>query len=557
MRSAKKKITQLLMVLPLCGPIPQDQLVTVNTRDEELSILLERLSVEYRINLVAGDDVNGRVTINLYDVELDEALTQILATQGLGYLREGSFYRVVTAQELLASQQAHDLIETRVFTLSHLLELEAQELLMPFLSDQGECSIPGGASDAGGASGGDSDTTGSGRRRAVVIRDRISNLDAIAATLEELDLPPQQVLLEATILTVSLGDENVFGIDFNVLGGIDFDAAGGGTDFSGLSPLSATGATLDDLLFNGSTNGFASDSPSEGLSLGLMKNQVAVFLEALEETTNATILSNPKVVALNGEEARIIVGGRLGYVTVVTTETTTLEEVQFLDTGTQLRFRPHIGQDDWIRMDVHPQNSTGIVDPVSGVPSETTAEITTSVLMRDGQTLVIGGLISESVQTSHSQVPLLGSIPYLGALFRRTKESVVRSEMVILLTPHILDPIIEEQRADDVSERWEAVRRSHLDTLSPHLRPQLARDLHADAEVLRVRGDLGGALGAVERALQLNPTSVPAALLRQDLLRNFALEQLPISQEQMCLDALQGLDAPAPTESLPDVVPPQ
>jgi hypothetical protein len=91
------------------------------------------------------------------------------------------------------------------------------------------------------------------------------------------------------------------------------------------------------------------------------------------------------------------------------------------------------------------------------------------------------------------------------------------------------------------------VRRSHLDNLSPHLRPQLARTLHADAEVLRSRGDLDGALGAVERALRLNPTSVPAALLRQELLRNLALEQLPLSEEQMCLEALQGLDAPAAT----------
>jgi type IV pilus secretin PilQ/predicted competence protein len=549
MKVRRNKLAKLLLVLPLWAPPPQGDLVTINARDEELSTLLEGLAIQHRINLVAGDKVQGRVTINLYDVELEVALTQILAAQGLAFYREGTFYRVVTAEELTLLQHAQDVVEARVFILNHLLEPEALELLTPFLTGQGQCAIAGGGQSSGVAAAGGSgaEASSSGRQRAIIVRDVRSNLERIAATLAELDRPPQQVLLEATILTVSLGDENVLGIDFNVLGGIDFDSGGASTDFSGMSPISVAGGALEDLLFSGSTNGFASDSPTSGLSLGLVKNQVAVFLEALEETTNATILSNPKVVALNGQEARIIVGGRLGYTTVVSTQTTSLEEVQFLDTGTQLRFRPHVGADNWIRMDVHPQNSTGIIDPVSGIPSETTAEITTSVLMRDGQTLVIGGLISESVQTTHSQVPLLGSIPILGVLFRRSRESVVRSELVILLTPHILDPIQEERRATEVSERWEAVRRSHLDNLSPHLRPQLARTLHADAEVLRSRGDLDGALGAVERALRLNPTSVPAALLRQELLRNLALEQLPLSEEQMCLEALQGLDAPAAT----------
>lgn len=557
MMAAMKALASVLLALPLGAPLPQDHPVTINVKDVELSGLLEGLAIQHRINLVAGDEVEGRVTINLFDVPLDAALDQILATQRLGYIREGEFYRVVTLEEQRSYLHAKDSQETRVFPLNHLLEQEALELLTPFLSDEGKCSIAGGDSGGGegGAGGGSSEEAGSGRRRSIVISDRRSQLAEIEAALAQLDVPPQQVLLEATILTVSLGDENLFGIDFNVLGGIDFETAGATTDFSGMSSFDVGGAALENFLFSGGTNGFASDSPTEGLALGLVKNQVAVFLEALEETTNATILSNPKVVALNGQEARIIVGGRLGYVTVVTTETTTLEEVQFLDTGTQLRFKPHVGDDGWIRMDVHPQNSTGVVDPISGVPSETTAEITTSVLMRDGQTLVIGGLISESVQTIHSQVPLLGSLPLVGALFRRSRESVVRSELVILLTPHVLDPVIEERRAAEVSERWEAVRSSHIDNLSPHLRPQLARSLHADAEVLRSRGDLDSALGSVERSLRLNPTSVPAALLRRDLLRSLALGELPTSEEDMCLDALQGLDGldsgedPAPEEA--------
>lgn len=549
MKAARLILTHLALASPLFGWALQDQLVTINVRDEELSSLLEALSIQHRINLVAGDQVDGQVTINLFDVELDQALEQILATQDLGYIKQGDFYRIVSREELVAHQNAAYLVEPRVFWLNHLLETEAQELILPFLSDRGDCSIPGANQEA---AAGPATEGGSGRQRAIIVRDTALSLERIARTLEELDRPPQQVLLEATILTVNLGSENAFGIDFNVLGGIDFATGGAVTDLSGISSFDVTGQALENSLFGGSTNGFASDTVSEGLSLGFVKNQVAVFLEALEENTNATILSNPKVVALNGEEARIIVGGRLGYTTVVATDTTALEEVNFLDTGTQLRFTPRIADNGWIRMDVHPQNSTGVIDPVSGIPSETTAEITTSVLLRDGQTLVIGGLISENVQTVVSQVPLLGSIPVLGALFRRTRESVNRSELVILLTPHILDPMSEDMRAEEVTERWDAVRSSHLESLSPHLRPQLARSLHADAKVLRSRGNLNGALGALERSLTLNPTSVAAAMMHQELLRSLALRELPLSEEQMCLDALEGLPLNPVTDREPD-----
>ncbi len=555
MSATRLAITALLLASPLGGAPTQDDLITINARDEELSSLLEGLAIQHRLNLVAGDEVEGRVTINLYDVRLEEALAQILATQDLAFVREGDFLRVVTSEELAQIQLAKDVIETRVFTLNHLTGKEALPLLQPLLSDDGGLSIPGGGGESSGSEGGEESESGSsGRREVVVVRERRSHLAVIESTLAELDRPPQQVLLEATILAVDLGEENLFGIDFNVLGGIDFDSVGSATDMTGLTPYDVSGSALDDLLFSGQTLGFTNDPPSAGLSLGLVKDQVAAFLEALEETTSASILSNPKVVALNGQEARIIVGGRLGYVTVVSTQTSELEEVQFLDTGTQLTFRPHIGDDGWIRMDVHPQNSTGIVDPVSGIPSESTAEITTSVMMRDGQTLVIGGLISERLQTQRSQVPLLGSLPVVGFLFGRTQESIERNELVVLLTPHILDPYEEDRRAKEVQERWRAVHRSHLDSLSPHLRPQLARSLHADAEVLRVKGDLERALGAIERALSLDPTSVPAAKLRQDLLRALTLDQLPLTEEQQALRVLGGLQ-PIRTSEAPESEP--
>lgn len=520
-------------------------LITLSVHDEELANLLRALSLQHRINLVTGDQVQGRVTINLFDVPLADALAQILATQGLGYVRQGDFYRVVSLEEQRAVLLEQDAVQTRVFNLNHLTSAEAQQLLQPLLSPTGQLTLAANAAAAGGtgAPAGAGAAPASGQRQTIVVRDHTSRLAVVTATLAELDRPPQQVLLEATILSIDLGEDNRLGVDFNVLGGIDFNRVGATSDLTRVGGYGVTNGRLDDFLISGQTFGFTADPPGQGLSFGFIKNSVAAFVEALEETTNATIVSNPRVIALNGQQAEIIVGGRLGYSTLVQTQTSTIEEVQFLDTGTQLVFRPFVGDDGWIRMEVHPQNSSGVIDPVSGIPSESTTEITTRILMRDGQTLILGGLIGESVSTVRSQIPILGSLPLIGWLFGRTQETVNRRELVILLTPHILDPVAAAGEAEAARRRFEAVRRSHWDSLSPYIRPVRTNGLRADAEVLRARGDLRGALGAVERALSLNPTDADAAVLRTELLEQLALQELPDDDAACALSTLQALSA--------------
>jgi len=525
-------------------------LVTIAVRDESLSTLLQALAVQHRLSLVTGDQVAGKVTIQLYDVPLDDALRQILATQGLTFVKEGTFYRVLTLEQARAQELAADAFDTRVYPLNHLTTSEAQRLLQPLLSGEGKLSATttaagsanGGSSSAG--SGGTTGEAGSGQRQTIVVRDRGSVLTNLERTLAQLDRPPVQVLLEATILSVDLGEDNRLGVDLNVLGGIDFNGAGASSDLTGLTGYDTSGGQLDGRLVSGQTFGFAG-APSQGLAFGFIQNNVAAFVDALERTTNATIVSNPRVVALNGEEAKIIVGGRLGYSTVTQNQTSTIEQVNFLETGTQLTFRPYLGDDGWIRMDVHPQNSAGVVDPVSGIPSESTTEITTKILMRDGQTLVLGGLIGESVTTTRDQIPLLGSLPLIGWLFGRTSDAVTRRELVILLTPHILDPVRAAAEAERTRARFAAVKRSHWDALSPYVRPALAKRLFADAQVLQRRGEPAHALGAVERALAMDPTFADAAVLREELLAALALRTLPDDDTQGALQLLRTLPTAA------------
>lgn len=515
--------------------------ITVNVRDESLANLLQGLSVQHRISLVAGDQLTGKVTINLYDVPLDDALHQILATQGLDFVKQGNSYRVMTVEQRRQLLLDLDAIETRVFVLNHLTTTQAQKLLQPLLSADGKLTMADDTATTGATATNASSAT-SGQRQSIVVQDHATVLAKLATTIADLDQPPQQVLLEATILSIDLGEENRLGVDLNVLGGIDFNQIGATSDTTGIGGYAPTGPQFENGLFSGQTFGFASPV-TQGLSLGFIKNNVAAFVEALEQTTNATIVSNPRVIALNGEKAEIIVGGRLGYSTVIQNQTSSIEQIDFLETGTQLEFRPFIGEDGWIRMDVHPQNSAGVIDPVSGIPSENTTEITTKILMRDGQTLILGGLIGESVSTTRNQIPLLGSLPLLGWLFGSTTETVNRRELVILLTPHILDPVEARRRAEASKQRFAAVRRSHWDSLSPYIRPVLSRQLLADAQVLQAHGELERALGSVERALTLNPTEADAAVLREELMEQLALQNLPGDETASSLMVLKALRA--------------
>ncbi|MBK9385824.1 MAG: hypothetical protein IPN34_13520 [Planctomycetes bacterium] len=535
-----------------------DERVTLNVRDEPLSAVLEGLAVQHRLNLVSAEVGDGRVTINLYDVPLEEALRQVLASKGFSFVKEGSFYRVLSSEQRAQHDQALDAFETKVFALNHLTAFEAQTLVQPMLSEEGSAAVTGGgglgapggnnaaavgaSASAGGAALG-ANVRQTASPEMLIVRERRSRIAEVAKALKDLDQPPRQVLLEATILQIDLGEENRLGIDFNVLTGTAIGDVVTGTDMTGLPTYDVPGSALADGVFSGRTFDFTASPPAGGLSIGYVGSHVAAFLEALEETTNATIVNNPRVLAVNRQEAQIIVGGRVGYSTVTQNDNSSIEQINFLDVGSQLVFTPYIADDGWIRLDVHPQNSSAVVDPVSGVPSESTTEVTTSVMVRDGQSVVIGGLIAERVSELRSQIPFLGSLPVLGVLFGRTEESLTRTELVILLTPRILDAAAQAAEVERARERFSAARSATWENLSWYLRPVQARRCAADAEVLRARGDLRGALSAAERATTLDPTNVSAALMRQDLLKRLALERAPEDEVGMSLGALRGLKA--------------
>ena len=440
--------------------------IELHVKDQDLSTVLELLSRQHQVNIVASKKATGKVSADLYRASLDQVLDAICRANALKWVREGDFIYIHTAEELTEIKEDESRMETEVFVLNYLTSDEAQKVITPALSkkaivsitSKSEVGIPTGSEGAGGNALGMPDT--------IVVKDFPEHLEVARTILSKMDCRPRQVLVEATILSVTLDDSNDLGVDFNALAGVDFRdlsvTAHPVTDTTVVPSAATTTVAVgpDALTHWGQvrTQGFA--TAGNGLNIGVITNNVSFFVHALEAVTDTTVLSNPKVLALNKQRAEVIIGDRLPYITTTVTETTAVQSVEFLDTGTQLVFRPFISDDGYVRLEVHPKVSSGTI--VNNLPREQTTEVTCNVMVKNGHTIVIGGMFDETVSIGHTQIPGLGSIPGAGWLFRGRTESTVRREIIVLLTPHIIEEeeayAMGEQLLDDAHRRCFGMR---------------------------------------------------------------------------------------------------
>jgi type IV pilus assembly protein PilQ len=490
-------------------------LLEVHARDMEIATLLEMLSYQARSNIVATRSVKGTISANLYGLTLPEALDAILTPNQYAYRRANSTIFVGTPEEIAAQLPPP---ETRIFQLRHISRTEALNAVKALLSPNGQ-AIAGGE-DTGESSTGPADEYESTEASAdyIIVTDTPPYLAAIEALLDEIDVRPRQVLIEATILRATLNEDNEFGIDFTLLGGVDFQ------DVSSTSNASAdltTGATppanLEHTTFNVNTD-LIGNMPSGGFTFGIIKNSVATFVRALEEVTDVVVVANPKIIALNKQKGEVIVGRRDGYLTTTVTETAAIQTVEFLETGTQIRFRPFINADGTVRLVVHPKDSSGGLS-AANLPFEETTEAMGSILVDDGRTVLIGGLFRERTVSSKGQVPILGDIPGAGLLFQHKTDAIVREEVVILLTVHVLkDTDQEYQHYAALLDDVERIRVGSRRGLLASGRERLAQAFYQEAIRQTEQGHTGRALLNVRMALHNYPTHLAANKLRERLL---------------------------------------
>ena len=415
-----------------------------------------------------------------------------------------------TKKELDEIEKAERKQVTETFRVYYTPAANAVTMIKPVLSPEAQVSfttpvvmgLKADEKDIGGNSHATEDT--------IVVTDFPDRLEQVRRVLKEVDRRPQQILVEAVILRATLKEDNELGVDFSVLGGVDFsnltNTIGGGTiDADTQSALSDKGAVF------GQAGG-------GGLKLGVITNNVSVFVNALEGVTDTAVVANPKVLVLNKQAGAVHVGARLGYRTAVSTETLTADDVKFLEIGTRLAFRPFIGADGYIRMEISPKDSSGNI--TNDLPNEFVTEVTTNVMVRDGRTIVIGGLFRESSDSTRSQVPGLGNLPVAGHLFKKQKDSTIREEVIILLTPHLIkDEDAYEKLSEQELQQVERLRVGTRKGMMPWGRERLAESAYEKAvqELSKPTPDRNKALWHLDCATNLNPKFSEAIELKAQL----------------------------------------
>lgn len=510
-------------------------LVDLHVNNENLGAVLQLLSIQSRRNVISSNQVNATITADLYGVTFYEALDAILHVNGFGYREQGNFIYVYTLDELTQIAEASRVQMTRVIELNYLNAVDAARFSAPLLSEVGVITTPNESLDfiiPDNAPVGKDDYANTAR---LVVHDYEENIREIAELVRTLDTRPSQVLVEATILQAQINEENAFGVDFSLIGDLDF------TEF--LNPLAAANNLIGGRgtsLIGGSETPTAFPGPDgrsraittsvgntagkASLKAGVINDDIAIFLRVLDEVTDVTVISNPKVLTLNRQAARVLVGTRVGYLNTTTTETATTQTVEFLDTGTQLHIRPFVSSDNLIRLEVKPQVSSASLRETTTqtgqavtIPDEDTTELVTNLLVRDGQTVVLGGLFTESTSYTRRQVPFLGDVPFIGAAFKGQDDTIVRSEIIFMITPSVVDDAVltlEGERAQDFVEHSRVGAREGL---LPWSRERQVGKLLIEAEELSRSGDKARALLKIQRALSLSPQSEDAHAMREHI----------------------------------------
>lgn len=408
--------------------------VTLDFEEAEIKDVLRILSIKSGINLIHGDEVAGTITLHLENVPFDKAFETILALKGLISQEQGSNILRITTPLKINEERNQSVTFTKVYPLNYA---KAEEVVTNVNAIRN-------------AEGRRGSVTVDQRTNSIIVTDSPEGLASIEGVIAELDKQPYQVIIEAKIVEVVLTDDLDLGIQWQYAGQVSNNpnmaigqtvATTGDTGFGVtqtgadiVSPLGTaaggTGVSFPAAATGGMTSQIAFGIWGDGRYLTGMIN-------ALAQKGLSKILSTPKVTTINNKEAKILVGQRIPYTTTTISNAGSTQATQFLDVGIKLTVTPTINANQKITLKVHPEVSLFVRADAAG-PVLGTREADTTVMVSNGDTVVIGGLINEQDRKLGTQVPLLGDIPIIGHLFKRDYNSKERTELLVFLTPQII-----------------------------------------------------------------------------------------------------------------------
>lgn len=418
--------------------------LSLNFQDIEVRAVLQLIADFTGLNMVASDTVTGNVTLRLKNVPWDQALDIILKSKGLGMRKDDNVILVAPQEEIAAREklelEANKQIEelaplqteflqvnyAKAEQLAALIKAEANNLL----SDRGNVSIDS-------------------RTNTLIIQDVAASLESIRSMIAKLDIPVRQVLIESRIINAAESFSKDLGVQFGyskatrdapaeaALGG---EGEAGGFIGGGQEGITDFGEVTS--FNNGSEENLMVTLPAAAPTgaLSLAYGIIGSYLLQLELSAalaegRGEDIASPKVITANQREAVIESGVEIPYQEASSSGATT---VTFKKAVLSLRVTPQITPDDRVLLDLEVNQDTRGAPEVLGVPPINTRNVSTQVLVDNGETVVLGGVYSQSANNTVDRIPFFGDLPYVGFLFKRTSEDKTKSELLIFVTPKIL-----------------------------------------------------------------------------------------------------------------------
>jgi len=435
------ELKSTVVVQPLANPVTTasvvaapvaakaDDTISLDFKDADIGSVLRVLSMKSAVNIVTGPEVTGLVTVRLDNVPWQKALEVILRTYDYVYERDGNIIRVTTRDKMKLEP-----VETKTFILNYSKAPEIQASINDMLSERGKVKS-------------------SDRTNMLVVTDIPTNLYRIGEVIKKLDKMTPQAFIDSKIVKTDLSNTEKLGIDWNVVGGLTKGATrptsfpfyqGSGTSLHNFLPIVAGGgnvASANSVVVStvgpnpGANRGFPlppAEVTGGGFSYGTLDfSSFSAILNMLQTRVNTKVVSNPRVVVLNNQTATVQVGQEVPIPSFERNEQTgsmVITGFTYRNTGVVLNVTPHINSESEILVDLSPEVSSVGLNQSFGAgqieaPRFDTTKAKTQVLIRSGETIAIGGLLTDQTGVKEDKVPYLGDIPLVGKLFRSTNPS--------------------------------------------------------------------------------------------------------------------------------------
>ncbi|PCJ86119.1 MAG: pilus assembly protein PilQ [Thiotrichaceae bacterium] len=436
--------------------------LSLNFQDIPVRAVLQLIADFTSLNVVVSDSVDGNLTLRLKNVPWDQALDIILKAKGLSKRESGTVMMIAPSEEI-AAQEKIDLEAQR--SITELAPIRSAFFTINFAKVSNLAALftgEGGGGGEDGEGGGGSSSSGilsprgsvivDERTNTLIVKDTEEVISEIRRTLAKLDIPIRQVMISSRIViatdefTKELGsrfgvssakaNSGGFGVTTGTFQGADTISSSGLTNITnGGSPEPFTlpsGATATDRL--NVDLGTVNAAGSLAFSVLTGSSLIDLEISALQAENKGEVISSPRVVTADRHQARIEQGVEIPYLSASSSGAT---QVEFKKAVLSIEVTPQITPDDRVIMDLSVNNDT-VGDIFAGIPSIDTREVTTQVLVNNGDTVVLGGIYEQITRNEVDKVPFLGDLPIIGYFFRHTLESDERRELLIFVTPKIL-----------------------------------------------------------------------------------------------------------------------